>query len=118
MHVVPDESPRISHLMGQSLADFRIREVIEIFNKNEDGRRVSTFMLCLDPSVAEIMMENCVDSTFMGCQKTLVLTDGKIAFVLSDQSSIKYPDAEKQLVEARNVIRSSLSTAKLKILGA
>ena len=103
-------------LIGKKLDGFTIQEYTEVYMTDVEGRgKEKSLGHFKNDSIAKAFAGNQTDPAWCKTEKVLLLTDGKVGFVLGE--SVKLIDDEKAALEVREAALAKLSPAERKILG-
>lgn len=108
----------LSELVGKTMQFFEIRWAIEVYRVDEDGLRIYAVGYFTEPHIAEVFVGTQVDGA--KCNRTrevLVLTNGNIAFLVSDDEQVEMFDDKEKIFGLREVTLSKLTPAERKLLG-
>ena len=104
----------MENFIGKSLDGFTIRELIEVYQVNDDGRKERSVGFFKDETVAKGFARTQTDANWHRTQKVTVLTNGDIGFVVGEP--IKLLSDEEAALEIRNKALSKLSDEEKAIL--
>ena len=107
----------IADLVGRDLTDFQVIEITEVYKVNEDGRRIVSLGFFKKAHIAKAFASNRVDANFHKVESVIVLTNGKVAFVLDQQRPVKIFDDEEEVLKLREKIVAKLSIDERRLLG-
>lgn len=105
----------LAELKGKDLTDFRVQEFTEVYKTNDDGRKVESIAYFQDENIAKAFAQNQVDANWHRTGKALVLTDGKVGFLLGQP--IRIASDEQAELEIRKKALAKLSNEERKVLG-
>ncbi len=105
----------MQRLKGEKLAVFFVDEWTEVYNVDEDGKRVASVGLLRSAVVAQAFAELQPNGSAHRTQKRTVLTDGEVAFVIGEQ--LKIINESKAASEVREAALKKLSGWEKEILG-
>lgn len=108
---------KIKELIGKDLRGFRILEMTEVYRVNDDGRKSSSLGFFRDPNTAAAFAGVQTDANWHKTGQALVLTDGTIGYVITQQEPVKLFDDETKALEIKKRVFAKLSTAERKLLG-
>jgi len=106
---------KLADLVGKDLSGFKIVEMTEVYNSNEDGRRTSSVGFFKDSDIAKAFAGSQTDSFFFKTQTKLVLTDGKVGYVIDKVDSVTLFDDEKVVLTIKENALKKLTPAERKI---
>lgn len=104
-------------LVGKELKGWKVEEIIEVRQNDEEGRSSKSIGYFRDPNVAEAFAG---PKDTMGAKftvKVLVLTDGKAAFLIDKKEVLDMFDDEGEAARLREQILAKLSPAEQKLMG-
>lgn len=109
---------KLSELVGMKLESYEIVKMTEVFRINDDGRRMSAIGYFTSPHIAEVFAGTQSGGTnYNQTREVLVLTDGHIAFLVTDDFQIEVFQDEKEILRLKEVALSKLTPAERKLLG-
>lgn len=89
----------------------------EVYETNEDGRRVSSVGFFKNENIAKAFAKVQIDANYHRTDPAFVLTNGIVGFIIDDSvEPIKIFDDEKEMVKIREKILSKLSTEEQHII--
>lgn len=112
-----EENEPLKNLIGKPLNLFRIVEMTEVCQTNEDGVYVGTLGFLKNPHIAQGFLEMQKDVGYHNTEKRLVLTDGKVGYYLGKTEPVKLLDDEAEALKIRQHAVAGLSQAQRRILG-
>lgn len=103
-------------LIGKKLDEFTIQEYTEVYKTDVEGRgKEKSLGYFKDDGIAKAFAGNQIDSAWHKTVRVLLLTDGKVGFLLGD--SVKLLDDEKASLEIKQSALAKLSPEERKVLG-
>jgi len=100
--------------IGESLEDFTIEEFTEVYKVEEDGRYSYSLGYFKDEAIAKGFANTCDDPSYLETEKRIVLTNGKIGFIIGDP--IKILDDENAVLRIKEEAIAKLTPEERKIL--
>ncbi|MDD2935335.1 MAG: hypothetical protein PHX25_02560 [Candidatus Pacebacteria bacterium] len=108
---------KLKDLVGVDLSKFKILQMTEVYETNEDGRRVSSVGFFKNENIAKAFAKVQIDANYHRTDPAFVLTNGIVGFIIDDSvEPIKIFDDEKEMVKIREKILSKLSTEEQHII--
>ena len=108
---------KIKELVGKDLKDFKIVEMTEVYLVDDDGRKYISLGFFKNPNTAAAFAEVQTDASYHKTGSALVLTDGTVGYVLTQQEPVKLFDDEAEALEIKKKTVAKLSPAERKLLG-
>lgn len=102
-------------LVGKSLDGFTVQEYTEVYMTDNDGRISKSLDHFKDESIAKAFAGHQPDAAWHKTRKVLLLTDGKVAFVLGERVTLV--DNEKMALEVKEAALKKLTPEERKVLG-
>ena len=106
---------QIKELIGKNLDQFQIIEMTEVYRINEDGVKTSALGYFKDQDVAAGFAD--AEPNWHKTRPAIVLTDGTVGYLMTEQEPIKIFDDEVELDIIKKRAIAKLSPAERKILG-
>jgi hypothetical protein len=78
----------VNELMGKKLTDFTIEEYTEVYITDVDGFKVKSIIFLKDGDIAKTIAEQQAEFNYVKTDKILILTNGKIGFLLGELITI------------------------------
>lgn len=107
---------KIKELVGKDLKGFNIVEMTEVYRVDDDGQS-SSLGFFKDPNTAAAFAGVQTDASWHKTGQALVLTDGTVGYVITQQESVKLFDDEAEALEIKKKAITKLSSAERKLLG-
>ena len=107
--------PKVEVLINQDLSGFKVVRMTEVYRTDEDGIFRTSLGFFKDLNVASVYKDQQGDKGYVKTRGQVVLTDGKIGFLLGD--SVFLHDDEAEFVNVREKILAKLSPTERSILG-
>lgn len=104
-----------SKLIGKKLDGFVIQMYTEVYRTDVDGRKEKTTGYFKNDSIARAFAGCQVDASYFKTQRVLLLTDGKIAYLLGNE--VKLMDDEQAKLKVIQSARAKLSPGERELLG-
>lgn len=98
-------------LVGRDLKDFRVVEMTEVYEVNEDGRKLASIGFFKDLNVATVFAESYVGRK---TKPVFVLTDEVVGYALTEES-LKVFDDQKEAFELRKKAIAKLTYTERKL---
>ena len=109
---------KLADLVGAELSNFKVLLMTEVYQTNEDGRKVSSLGFFKDKSIAKAFAGIQIDANYYQTSPDFVLTNGLVGYVINNSvEPIKLFDDEEEMVKIREKILSKLSPEEQHILG-
>ena len=105
----------LKELVGKSLENFTIQEFTEVYKTNDDGRKESSLGFFRNETVAKAFAQQQTDAAWHRTDKQLVLTDGKVGFLMGKPITIL--DDEEATLKIREKAIAKLSEEERRVLG-
>lgn len=105
----------LENLIGEKMAEFSVEKFTEVYKTNDDGRKVKSLGFFRDENIAKAFAGIQTDASWHETNNVLVLTDGKVGFLLGE--SIVILDDEQASLDIKQKALSKLSEAERKVLG-
>jgi hypothetical protein len=107
----------IKELIGKDLSEFKIVEMTEVYNVDENGRKSSSLGFFKDSNIAEAFAGVQTNASWHRTGQALVLTDGTIGYVIGQRDAVKLFDDEAEALDIKKKAIAKLSPAERKLLG-
>lgn len=108
----------LADLVGAELTNFKVLQMTEVYQTNEDGRMVSSVGFFKNENIAKAFARVQIDANYYETRSSYVLTNGLVGYVINGfVEPVKLFDDEKEMVEIRKKILSKLSSEEQHILG-
>lgn len=104
-------------LIGKNLKNFRIIEMTQVFYVNDDGIMSQSIGFFKDPTIAKVFSDSQKDADWCETEPALILTDGKIGFVIEEQKPVKLFNEEKETLDLIEKTIAKLSPTEQSLLG-
>jgi hypothetical protein len=108
---------KIKELVGKDLKGFKIINMTEVYQVNDDGQKFSSLGFFKDPNTALAFARVQEDANWHKTGQVLVLTDGTVGYVIEDQKPVKLFDDEVEALEIKKKAVAKLSFEERKLLG-
>ena len=108
---------KINQLVGKTLENFKIVEMTEVYRVDDDGRKCSSLGFFRDATTAKAFAGVQTDASWHKTTKAMVLTDGKIGYVIEDANSVRLFDDEAEALQIKKKAMAKLSPEERKLLG-
>ncbi len=109
---------RLDDLVGVDLSGFKVVRMFEACSVNEDGTRVRSLGFFVNKDVATVFAANTkTGESGTRVSLALVLTDGQVSFVLSNQEPAQIPDEAQERLRLREVVLDKLTSSERALLG-
>jgi hypothetical protein len=111
------ELTKIKKLVGKDLKGFKIIEMTEVYQIDDNGLRSSSIGFFKDPNTAVAFVGVQTDASWHKTGQALVLTDGIIGYVITQLEPVKFFDDETEVMNVKKKVIAKLSPAERKLLG-
>ena len=108
---------KIKELVGKDLKGFKIVEMTEVYRVNDEGRKSGSLGFFKDPNIATAFAGVQTDASWHKTGQVLVLTDGTVGYVITEQEPVNLFDDEAEALEIKKKAIAKLSPAERKLLG-
>lgn len=108
---------KIKKLVGKDLKGFKIVEMMEVYSVDDDGRKSSSLGFFKNPNTAVAFAGVQRDASWHKTEQALVLTDGTVGYVITQQEPVKLFDDEAEALKIKKKAVAKLSPAERKLLG-
>jgi hypothetical protein len=102
-------------LINQGLEGFSVQVFAEVYKVDEDGKKVSTIGFLSDHDIAKAFCQNQTDISYYRIGTVLLLTDGKIGFVLGLRAT-EIMDNDEVVAKIKKKALAKLTPEERKIL--
>ena len=106
---------QLTELTEKDLSKFTIKQFTEVFRINDVGVKSKSLGFFRDENIAKAFAENQTDASWHKTRNVLVLTDGKLGFLIGE--SITIADEESAIHEIKQKAMAKLSKSEKSILG-
>ncbi|HBC70617.1 TPA: hypothetical protein DCZ46_01475 [Candidatus Campbellbacteria bacterium] len=108
----------LADLVGAELSNFKVLQMTEVYQTNEDGRKVTSLGFFKDEDIAKAFSKVQINANYHQTSPAFVLTNGLVGYVINNSvEPIKLFDDEEEMVKIREKILSKLSPEEQHILG-
>lgn len=107
---------KLNGLIGKDLKGFKIAKMTEVYFMDLDGRKSNSVGFFKNPNIAEAFAGVQTDAAFHKTQPALVLTDGKVGYLIAEQDPIKLFDDETEALEIKKKALAKLTPAERKLI--
>ncbi len=107
--------PKLNALLGKSLKDYKIVEMTEVYQIDDDGRKTNSLGFFKDKNIAEVFAGAQTDANWHKTGQALVLTDGAVGYIVGSESVVLFND-EKEALDLKQKALAKLSPAERKLL--
>jgi len=105
-----------SSLIGMSLVSFTVQKFTQVYKTDVDGRGKEKIIGHFkNEAIATAFADNQTDSVLYWTEKVLLLTDGKVAYIIGKEANLM--DDEKVKLQILQSARAKLSPAERELLG-
>ena len=104
----------IREFLDKPIDGFTVQELVEVYRTNDDGRKTSSVGFFRDEDIAKAFAGCQEDANWHGTDKVLVLTDGKVGFLVGE--TVTLLDDEKAALEIKQKALAKLTPAERAIL--
>ena len=110
------DTDKIKDFMRRDISSYKIIEMVEVYRTDDDGRKTKSLGFFKDPDIATAFAGSQIDAKWYRTEPVLVLTDGKVGFIV-DVEEVTLFDDEAEALRIKEGIIAKLSPAERKIMG-
>lgn len=107
----------LSGLVGADLEGFKVVQMTEVYRINEDGHKSQSLGFFRNADIAIAFAGSQVDKHWHKTELALVLTNGSVGYVISQQEPIKLFNDEQEALGIKKKAIAKLSPAERRLLG-
>lgn len=110
---------KLQEIVGQTLSDFKVIAMTEVYYTNEEGIRQSTIGFFKDPKIAEAFAGAQRDANYFKTVEKFLLTNGKVGYVVGNpgDETVTLFDNEAERVEIKKRALAKLTETERAVLG-
>lgn len=111
------EIGNLNVLIGKDLSNFKIEEMVQIYQVDEDGTNPKTIGCFKNHTIAAAFAGPQINANQTKTAKILVLTDGVVGYGLKSKEVVKFFNDEEEALRLKNEALEKLSPEQRTLLG-